>query len=342
VPMTRARKTLVSLDDTPFYHCISRCVRRAFLWGSDEFACKDYSHRKHWVVDRLKVLAEVFAIDLCAYAVMSNHYHVVVRIDRDRAQSWSEDEVIERWSTLYGLPLLISRYRTGETQSPAEQDQALEIITQWRERLHDLSWYMRALNEHLARKANAEDQCTGRFWEGRFKSQALLDEAGLLTCMAYVDLNPIRAGIAKTPETSEFTSVYERIQAWQSASTKNTIGEASTQNTTPAFLAAFHQTKDDSEISIPFTLTDYLELLDWTGRAIREDKRGFIPNDVPPILQRLNADSQRWLKHMRPQGNRFGRAIGRLDGMRRHAQTVGRRWVRGLTLSARLFPAATG
>jgi len=287
-------------------------------------------------------LAEVFAIDLCAYAVMANHYHVVIRIDRDRAQAWTEDEVIERWSTLYGLPLLITRYRAGQAQSPAEQDQARNIIGQWRERLHDLSWYMRALNEHLARKANAEDQCTGRFWEGRFKSQALFDEAGVLTCMAYVDFNPIRAGIARTPETSEFTSVYERIQAWQTESAKNSADEVSAEQTTPPFLAPFHQAKEASETSIPFSLTDYLELLDWTGRAIREDKRGFIPEELPPILQRLKANPQRWLKHMQPQGNRFGRAIGRLEGMRRHAQTVGRRWVQGLSLSARLFPTATG
>jgi len=242
---------------------------------------------------------------------------------------------------LYELPLLITRYRKDEALSPAEQDQARDIIDHWRERLYDLSWYMRALSEHLARKANAEDQCTGRFWEGRFKSQALLDEAGLLTCMAYVDLNPLRAGIARTPETSEFTSVYERIQAWQTESAKNTAGEASGENT-PPFSAQFHQAKDDSETSIPFTLTDYLALLDWTGRAIREDKRGFIPQELPPILRRLNASPQRWLRHMQPHGNRFGRAIGRLHSLRRHAQTVGRRWVHGLSLSARLFPTASG
>jgi len=340
--MTRARKTLVSLDDTPYYHCISRCVRRAFLWGSDEFVGKDYSHRKQWVVDRLKVLAEVFAIDLCAYAVMSNHYHVVVRIDRERAMAWSEEEVIERWSMLYGLPPLITRYRNDEALSLAEQVQARDLIDHWRERLYDLSWYMRALNEHLARRANAEDRCTGRFWEGRFKSQALLDEAGLLTCMAYVDLNPLRAGVAQTPETSEFTSVYERIQAWHGASANNGGDGASGEKTTPSFLVPFHQAQDDSDTSIPFTLTDYLEVLDWTGRAVCDDKRGFIPQDLPPILQRLNTDPKYWLKHMQPQGNRFGRAIGRLQSLRRHAKTVGRCWVQGLSLSTRLFPYTIG
>jgi len=68
------------------------------------------------------------------------------------------------------------------------------------------------LNEYISKRANIEDNCTGHFWESRFKSQALLDERALLTCMAYVDLNPIRACMAKTPETSEYTSIQERIK----------------------------------------------------------------------------------------------------------------------------------
>jgi len=126
--MTRARTELVSLADTPYYHCVCRCVRRAFLWGNDRFSGKDYSHRKQWAVERLAVLSKVFAIDLCAYAVMSNHYHVVVRIDEDRAKKLTEKEVIERWGTLFGVPVLVSRYRRGETTTEAEQNQAREII----------------------------------------------------------------------------------------------------------------------------------------------------------------------------------------------------------------------
>ena len=172
----------------------------------------DYSHRKGWVLERLQIQSQVFAIEICAYAVMSNHYHLVLYVDRARSKAWSLQEVAARWTKLYSAPPLITRWARGEA-GQAECEQAEKIIEQWRSRLSDISWYMKSLNEHLARRANAEDGCTGRFWEGRFRSQALLDEAGLLTAMIYVDLNPIRAGIAATPEGSEFTSIYQRIQA---------------------------------------------------------------------------------------------------------------------------------
>ena len=98
--MTYARKHLISLQDTPYYHCVARCVRRAWLWRTDDFSGKDYSHRKQWVVDRLKQLTDIFTIDICAYAVMSNHYHLVLHVDKKRAESLSEKDVILRWGKL--------------------------------------------------------------------------------------------------------------------------------------------------------------------------------------------------------------------------------------------------
>ena len=85
--MTQSRASQISLDDTPYYHCICRCVRRAFLCGRDHCSGQDYEHRRQWVVDRLALLVQVFAVDLCAYAVMSNHYHLVLKVDRHRALS---------------------------------------------------------------------------------------------------------------------------------------------------------------------------------------------------------------------------------------------------------------
>jgi REP element-mobilizing transposase RayT len=177
-------------------------VRRAWLWGADDFSGKDYSHRKQWVVERLQRLTNIFTIDICAYAVMSHHYHLVLHVDKKRATTLTEQDVIARWKQWFGLPMLVEHDHKGLTTTKAEANRAKEIIALWRSRLYDISWFMRCLNEHLARVANKEDNGKGRFWEGRYKSQALLDEAGLLTAMAYVDLNPIRAGIAKTPEAS--------------------------------------------------------------------------------------------------------------------------------------------
>jgi len=161
--MPRARRELVSLAATPYYHCISRCVRRAFLWGEDSLTGRDYAHRKQWVIDRLSELAAVFAIDVCAYAVMSNHYHLVLRVDTARADAWTHEEIIGRWQALFSLPLLVERYHAGAPQGEAENETAQGIVEQWRTRLTDMSWFMRVLNESLARRANAEDGCTGRF-----------------------------------------------------------------------------------------------------------------------------------------------------------------------------------
>src|SRR5690554_168489 len=207
--MTRPRKELISLEDTPYYHCVSRCVRRAFLCGSG----KDYNfeHRRGWIVQRIRQLAAVFTIDIAAYAVMSNHYHLVLRIDSALCTDLSRDEVIQRWRRLFTGPPLVQRYAMGQPLAPAELAVVDKIAETWRQRLGDISWFMRCLNEHIARLANQEDNCTGRFWEGRFKSQALLDERALISCMAYVDLNPIRAGMADRPETSDYTSLQERL-----------------------------------------------------------------------------------------------------------------------------------
>jgi REP element-mobilizing transposase RayT len=321
--MTYARKSQVSLQDTPYYHCVARCVRRAWLWGVDQYAGKDYSHRKQWVIDRLRTLSLIFAIDICAYAVMSNHYHVVMYVDMSRARRWSEKTIIRHWKKLFRLPSLVDRYARGEPMTEAEMDAAKKEIQVFRSRLMDVSWFMRCLNEHLARRANAEDQVTGRFWEGRFKSQALLDEAGLLTAMAYVDLNPIRAGIAQNPETSEFTSIYERIRS---------IGEKKIR------LRPFRG--DSSKDTLPCSKEDYLALVDWTGRVIRHDKRGHISQALPPILVRLNINVDAWHETMQPNGNVFGRALGQLDHLRLHAKALGQSWIRGLKKAERLYSAA--
>ena len=165
--MPQARYRLVDTQTTPYYHCISRCVRRAFLCGRDRYSGKNFDHRKQWILDRIKLLSSVFAIDVCAYAIMSNHFHLVLHVNVNEAQAWSMDEVIDRWLGLYRGPEVARKYKADEPLLAIEQDGLFSLVEVWRDRLSDLSWYMRSLNETIARMANDEDGCTGRFWEGR-------------------------------------------------------------------------------------------------------------------------------------------------------------------------------
>ncbi|MGI9280493.1 MAG: transposase [Endozoicomonas sp.] len=324
--MTRARSNLIDPGTTPYYHCMARCVRRAYLCGYDAFSGKDYEHRRQWVVDRLRELVTIFSIEVCAYAVMSNHYHVVLHINSQPARDWDLDDILNRWTQLFTGPLLVQRYLAGQTLSSSELSRVKEFAEEYRQRLQDISWFMRCLNEHLAREANKEDGCRGRFWEGRFKSQALLDEAALLTCMAYVDLNPIRAKMAKTPEHSEHTSIKERIDQTRNTATKKQ----------PCLLKPFRSQGQNPDTALPYFMTDYLQLVDWSGRAVREDKRGFIPSDTPPILERLMIDPDEWLKTMR-WNQRFYRAAGRLKAMKAYAQQTGQLWIQGMGSSGRIY-----
>ncbi len=327
--MPKARKQQISLSDTPYYHCISRCVRRAFLCGHDSLTGKNYEHRKQWVIDRLAELAEVFAIDVCAYAIMDNHVHTVLKINADKARHWSEQEITDRWQRLFSLPVLVQQYLSGQCVTQAQQDIARKVLETWRERLMDISWMMRCLNEYIARKANAEDKCTGRFWEGRFKSQALLNEQALLACMAYVDLNPIRARLSETLEDSEFTSVKQRIEQLSGKETKTTLPLAK-------FIAS-SQTDD----GIPYALKDYLELVDWTGRIVRPDKRGFIPSDTPKILHKLGLDPHSWVETVQGFSSRFHTFIGPEEQLKAVCQKQAKKWLRGVRLCRRLFNSPT-
>jgi len=214
---------------------------------------------------------------------MHNHYHASVYIDKEQALALSDHQVIERWRCLYRLPTLVKRSYAGEPLTKAEHSYVQTTLAEWRERLYDLGWFMKEVNLYIARKANKEDGCTGHFWESRFKSQMLPDKKGLLCAMVYDELNPVRSGMADTPEKSQFISLQARIAEWRTG-------------TRPLpCLHPFMDTVDDQETPhIPFNLIDYIELVDWTGRQMRAEKRGYIDNNLPPILKRLNLSQSDW------------------------------------------------
>ena len=152
--MPTARKNQISLDATLYYHCTSRCVRRAFLCGEDNVTGHSYEHRRGWTEDKMLEFSKIFALDVCAYAVMSNHYHVVLHVDNDLAVNWSFDEVIHQWHQLFNECVLSQRYLTGENLGQAELKVLSDVVKEWRQRLMDISWFMRCLNESIARQAN--------------------------------------------------------------------------------------------------------------------------------------------------------------------------------------------
>ncbi|MBU2178276.1 MAG: transposase [Gammaproteobacteria bacterium] len=322
--MPKPRSAQIAIEETPFYHLVSRCVRRAFLCGCTE--TYNFEHRRGWILERLSLLTQMFAIDVAAFALMSNHYHLVVRVDSERAKLWSANEVIQHWQMIFRLPVLVEQYLLSAPQSAAELQAVEKIIETWRCRLSDISWFMRCLNEHIARQANLEDHCTGRFWEGRFKSQALLDEKALLTAMAYVDLNPIRAQMADTPESSDYTSIQQRLgQAIHSAFYGQLL----------PFAGIAHQ--DNGKTHIPYHLIDYIELVDWTGRQMRPHKKGNISERQPPILARLGLSPACWLHNCQQLENDFHLVIGPLAAVQQFCQKIGQRWLHGQSACRRSF-----
>ncbi|MFM1895546.1 MAG: hypothetical protein RLZZ385_620 [Pseudomonadota bacterium] len=358
--MTRARNQQVSLEATPYYHCISRCVRRAYLCGEDVVSGHNFDHRKVWVVEKIKELAGVFAIDVCAYAIMSNHYHLVLYVNQAAADGWSDEEVIRRWTRVFTNSAALLKTVENNPESKAVQQHYSKTVKLWRERLSDISWFMRCLNECIARRANREDDCTGRFWEGRFKSQALLDEKALVTCMAYVDLNPVRAGLSASPEESDFTSIQERLVAHA----RRVKHKSSRQRRMVQHFSAYHERKlsqgsartrllslngdilTPDQHSLPLSQQDYFTLLQWSAEQIRNKSTTATESAAAQkVLQQLAVDGKGWLESVTRFQQCFYLAAGGRDVLEKfhrrrakvHVLKHKDKWIRGAGPAVRLF-----
>ena len=309
--MTIARNHHLFINEPTYFHLISRCVRRAYLCGKDKYSGKRYDHRKRWLEKRLFDLTDLFFVDLYGYAIMSNHYHLLVCTRPDDMLRVSDKQIAHRWCQLFP-----HRHLTD-----ADRIQLLckdrDKIALYRQRLCDISWLMRCLNEELARKANKEDKCTGRFWQGRFRSQLLLDEAAIYTCMAYIDLNPVRAGVANTLQDSEYTSIYYRI--------------------------AHHSTEEslkpltNSTEKLSLSLSEYLRLINESAKCIQNGYNGEIATTLQPILESLSINSPGYVLAIQRLSKLFYRGIGSINQLELLAQRLNLNWVKGQSASIRLF-----
>ncbi len=208
-----SRRTVVEKGEVGVYHCWNRCVQRAWLCGQDPVTGIDYEYRREVIEEVERQLAGLFAIDIGFHAEQANHLHLILRTRPDLAATYLDDEVRRRWWILVRL----KRTGNGRIEEPTAEELERERrrwpdVDVLRQRLADVSWFMGTLCEHLARRFNRESGTSGTFWEHRFGCRSLEDEAAILLCGIYVDLNPIRAGEATVPEEARHTSAYNRIQ----------------------------------------------------------------------------------------------------------------------------------
>ncbi len=290
-----------------YYHLASRCVRRSWLCGFDELTKTNYDHRKAWLEDRLFELTKCFALALHGYAIMSNHFHLVVYFDPIEASRWSDEEVVDRW--LNAFPPTVTKSDT-DLASPREiqRNEMLEDpeqIAHARETLGSLSMFMKHLKQPFARAANKEDDCKGHFFESRFYSGALLTEEAVLSAMVYVDLNPVRADIIRTIEESEYTSLAHRLKV-------HTNNAASLAEYIGPVVSGITQAAPEVLI-LPMTVQGYLDHLETlTNKAVTTDVKTQWLQRIHAFHHRQRAygskDSlQNWSK--RRGWNRPGKAL---------------------------------
>ena len=336
--MAIARAKLVDETKCGVFHLVNRCVRRGYLLGR---AC---AHRRDWLRAQLRAKTALFAIDVLAYAIMDNHFHLVVKTHPERAAAWTDLEVARRWThicppkDLRGQPVRL------------QPDELAALIAQpgWvkerRRRLASMSWLMKLIKEKLARQANREDHCTGHFWEGRFRSIPLLDPAAVIAGMVYVDLNPIRAGAAATPEESDHTSVQERIllagpaerpengragNRPLAAQIRDDVLRKKAAKTLKPWVAAIKECAPGAAGECPLTLAEYLQLVDTSARQVRKGKRGAMDRHAKDILERLGLDAEKWTEAMGRGGKFRGRAVGSSEARVQHLAEhgSGAKWI---------------
>jgi len=324
--MAIKRSEQIDPENAGYYHLTSRCVRRAFLCGVDEENGIDYNYRRQWIENRILELADIFSIEVYAYAVMHNHYHLVIYSDPKLPESWSDLEVAKKWLKVFPGKFDNPKFKLQRELKLQAIVSSPELLASYRERLGNVSWLMRRINEPLAKMANKEDFCKGHFFEARFNSQVLLDEAAALTCMAYVDLNPIRAGIAKSLSESEHTSIQTRL---------NRLSDDELNQSVKAIAG------NVKNRTMVIQLKDYVDLIEWTGKAIAYPNKAQLPSNLCATLNHMNLKHDNWLNQVQDYGSHYYRFVGSIEQIKQKTKELKLKWLKGINQINQLYISDT-
>jgi hypothetical protein len=342
-----ARRKLLGGERQAVFHCWNRCVRRAFLCGRDAHTGQDYSHRRDWIVNREEQLAGLFAIDIEFRTELSSHLHLVLRTMPRVARRWSAEEVVRRWLTITKLAKCFSDdLPTPNPQQVEKLAQDKKLVAKLRRRLSSVSWFMGILCENIARRANREDDCKGRFFETRFGCRECTDLNAILLCGVYVDLNAYRAGEVDNPVGSRYTSVYQRLQA--QGLRKNAAGRpdgwlgeftlAPERKADEPLADASRTGRRASDLGIlPVSLDDYVRLLRWTAQQLRSGQRATIPADLATVLDHFEVQQDQWLDTVEQYESAFGHAVGRAASLADVAERMELQQLRGIAACRTAF-----
>lgn len=341
--MPSPRYLTVNNDVAGIYHNTSRCVRQEHLFDLHKETGIDYSYRKDWIVDRARFLSEAYCIEVLTYSVMANHYHICLLNRPEKAAALTPEEVGRAWDRVHPLkdgavvPNDPEATRRSHLEAFVRNQERVKTI---RARLHNISWFMRDLNENIARRCNKEDGRKGHFWEDRFNCQRVTGLGALMTCMAYVDLNPVRAALAEDLEGCRHTGLKDHLLAHKA----NLQLEALPKRPNPTLeekliRLELERMSRRADWLVPFgqkgsvleriSFESYVRIVEEAGKQIKENKPGRLPVDLVPTLEALELDVDRWVQNVRGFRGLFFRAAGTEAALKELARESGKKWCCG-------------
>ena len=328
-----ARKEIIRPNQVAVYHCWATTLPKLCLCGKK--GKTDCDHRKEWIRDRLVQMSEVFAVEVCGYAINKDRLDVIIRVRPDLAKKWSKEEVARRWKMIH--PQDRDRELEFETVKPSKQQiQDLlddkQQLEECRGRLCDVTWFVRDLCEAVARRMNREEGRKGRVWYGRFRTRQVLDAPAALASCTAIELSPVVAGLTKEIGKGGYSSACDRIAGAKSRARAKT--RAPRAKDADIWLCPVDATKAKGKVpaksAFPMTPSDYVKLVEWTGKQIAAKKLDAAPSaDIAGALSKMGLNPDSWLSFVAGLDDRFTRAVGSPKLMAKEAKRIGKSWFRG-------------